>query len=295
MKTSSLSGSARGLRQLALRRAFSLVEILVSITLLSVIILGLVAMFGQTQQAFRAGLTQTDVLESGRSLTDMLGRELQEMRPSQVANAVNFFADTNSPALPLRQTLPGDTIAPQQRVNVLEDLFFLTLVNRRWQGIGYHVDSPDGLFGKLYRWTTNPAPYDVATALPNFAGSRVSLSNFTRVADGVVHFRVRAYDTNGVWMTTNAFGWIGRSPGAGTNILFGSRPQVSEMGYAFYRDAIPAYVDLEIGVLEPRTLARARSIPDSLARSNYLALHPGAVHLFRQRIPLPNVDPAAYQ
>lgn len=294
MKTPSLSRPDPSRRQFALCRAFSLIEILVSITLLSVIIIGLVAMFGQTQQAFRAGLTQTDVLESGRSLTDMLGRELQEARPSQVVGAVNFFADTNSPASPLRQTLPGDTTNPQQRVNVLEDLFFLTLVNRQWQGIGYHVDSSDGLLGKLYRWTTNPAPYDVATALPNFARSRTSLSNFTRVADGIVHFRVRAYDTNGVWMTTNAPGWIGRSAGAGTNILFGFRPLVSETGYAFYRDAIPAYVDLEIGVLEPRTLARARSIPDSLARSNYLALHPGAVHLFRQRIPLPNVDPAAY-
>jgi hypothetical protein len=212
-----------------------------------------------------------------------------------MANVVNFFSDTNFPGGPLFQVLPGDTVNPQHRANVLQDVFFLTLLNRQWQAIGYHVRAPDGLFGELYRWSTNPSPYEVGTALPNFAGCRLSLSNLTRMADGVVHFRIRALDTNGVWMTTNAFGWIARGSGNRTNVLFGYRPAVGEMGYAFYRDAMPAYVDVEIGVLDPHTLARARSIPDTLSRSNYLSRHPGAVHIFRQRIPLPNADQAAYQ
>ncbi len=262
--------------------------------LLAVIMIGLVAMFGLTQQAFRAGLTQTDVLESGRSLTDLLGRELQEARPSRVGGVINFFADTNSTIAPLMQTLPGDTTNPQLRVNVLQDLFFLTLKNRQWQGIGYHVDAPDGLLGNLYRWTTNPAPNDLISAYPTFVGSRGTLSNFHRMADGIVHFRVRAYDTQGVWLTTTTPGWTTLGGGPGTNIFLGFRPQTFEMGYAFRMGAIPAYVDLEIGVLEPRILARAKSIPDPLARRNYLAQHVGAVHLFRQRIPLPNVDPTAY-
>ncbi len=266
--------------------------------LLAVIMIGLVAMFGQTQQAFRAGLTQTDVLESGRSLTDLLGRELQEARPSQAVGVINFFADTNSPLAPLVQTLPGDTTNPQTRVNVLQDLFFLTLNNRQWQGIGYHVDAPDGLLGTLYRWTTNPAPHDVISAHPNFANDVADftnrLSKFRRMADGIVHFRFRAYDTQGVWLTTNAPGWTTLGGGLGTNIFLGFRPQAFEMGYDFRMGAIPACVDLEIGVLEPRILARAKSIPDALARRNYLAQHVGAVHLFRQRIPLPNVDPTAY-
>jgi len=31
-----------------------------------------------------------------------------------------------------------------------------------------------------------------------------------------------------------------------------------------------------------------------LARSNYLAQRVGQVHLFRQRVSIPNVDPSAY-
>ena len=278
----------------ASRRAFSLIEILVSVALLAVIMIGLVAMFGQTQKAFRAGLTQTDVLESGRSLTDMLGREIQEMRPSQADGVTNFFVDVNSPQAPLQQTLPGNPVTPQSRINVLEDLFFLSLNNRQWQGIGYHVDAPDGLFGKLYRWTTNPAPNDVGSASQNFSQGRASLNNFTRVADGVVHFRIRAYDTNGVWLTTNALAWRALGPDRGTNIALVARPQVSETAYVFRAGAIPAYVDIELGVLDPRTLERAKSIADPLAQRNYLGQQAGAVQIFRQRIPLPNVDPTAY-
>ena len=47
------------------------------------------------------------------------------------------------------------------------------------------------------------------------------------------------------------------------------------------------------------SIQRAESLPDgaavSWARSNYLAQQAGKVHLFRQRFPIRNVDPSAYQ
>src|SRR5947207_12610645 len=51
---------------------FSLIEIMVTVSLLTFIILGLLLMFNQTQRAFRTGMTQTDVLEAGRATMDML-------------------------------------------------------------------------------------------------------------------------------------------------------------------------------------------------------------------------------
>ncbi|HPC60329.1 MAG TPA: prepilin-type N-terminal cleavage/methylation domain-containing protein, partial [Verrucomicrobiota bacterium] len=62
------------LRRRRRRSAFSLVEILVTVALLSFIVLGLLAMFHQTQRAFRSSITQTDVLEAGRALTEIIGR-----------------------------------------------------------------------------------------------------------------------------------------------------------------------------------------------------------------------------
>jgi type II secretory pathway component PulJ len=71
------------------RRAFSLIEILVVVTLLSVIIIGLVAMFSTTQKALLSSTTQVDLLETGRATMDMVGRDLEQMTPSYT-NARNF-------------------------------------------------------------------------------------------------------------------------------------------------------------------------------------------------------------
>ena len=64
------------------RSAFSLVELLVVITLLSLIVLALMAVFNSTQTAFRASVTQTDVLEGGRAAMDMMTADLRQMAPS---------------------------------------------------------------------------------------------------------------------------------------------------------------------------------------------------------------------
>jgi hypothetical protein len=67
------------------------------------------------------------------------------------------------------------------------------------------------------------------------------------------------------------------------------------VGFTFYSNAVPASVELQMGVLEDRTLQRAESLPFQLfAQTNYLAQQSGHVHLFRQRVTIPNVDPTAY-
>ena len=53
--------------------------------------------------------------------------------------------------------------------------------------------------------------------------------------------------------------------------------------------------DAHLLVLEDRTLQRAATWPNgTLLQSNYLAQQAGKVHIFRQRIPIHNVDPSAY-
>ena len=67
-----------------------------------------------------------------------------------------------------------------------------------------------------------------------------------------------------------------------------------EVGLSFYSNALPASVEVELGVLEDRALQRAESLP-FVAQTNYLAQHAGQVHIFRQRVWIRNVDPSAYQ
>jgi hypothetical protein len=122
-------------------------------------------------------------------------------------------------------------------------------------------------------------------------------TNMSHLVDGVVGLTVRAYDPNGNWINnyyqpyTNALN---------TAFLY---PPMSGIGNGYgeaqlymFSNAVPASVELELGVLEDRPLAHAESLPlNSTAQLNYLAQQAGAVHLFRQRVTIPNVDPTAYQ
>src|SRR5204863_6311316 len=90
--------------------------------------------------------------------------------------------------------------------------FFLSKVNQDWIGTGYQVrpydDYVNSGIGALYQFevTTNqararafPLSQLFLTSLPARA---VAPTNLNRIADGVVSFRVRTYDTNGVEIVT---------------------------------------------------------------------------------------------
>jgi type II secretory pathway component PulJ len=300
--------------------AFTLVEILVTVALLSFIILGLTAMFNQVQRAFRTSMNQVDQLESGRAVTEMLPRELEQMIPSgrPGPNAVNFYTQILR-SKPLTQSLPGTAI---MRMNLLADCFMLLRENQNWKGIGYCVRTNDANgylgfpevqpgqmgVGSLYRYeATLPVLYprgDPRSGLPqdpsliysNFlaaciSGSSASRNISNRICDGVIHFRFRAFNTNGMLMTLPLR--------AGTTIIF-SAVAPGEIGlYQFRSNAVPASVEMELGILEQHALDRYLSIGAPAARLNYLQSADyylsSRVHLFRQRIPIRNVDPLAYQ
>jgi len=299
------------------RSAFSLVEILVVVSLLSLIVLALMAVFSSTQRAFRAAVTQTDVLEGSRATMELMTADLRTMTPSGgVSNGpvtvngwvtsyvpVNFFAlDNNySPALyyfPLLQTLPGSGTL---RTNVLNYFFLLGRdnINGRdsWTGIGYAVNCTNNApLYPLYRYYASVSlSVPPLTLFTNFTAiinnGQWTNASLSHVMDGVVHLTVRAYDPNGYWQT-NGYMLNQKLP---ANVWY-SAPANGEVGFCFFSNTVPASVELELGVLEDRILARAESLSQNpTAQSNYLAQQSGAVHVFRQRVNIPNVDPTAYQ
>ncbi len=113
--------------------------------------------------------------------------------------------------------------------------------------------------------------------------------------DGVVDLRVRAFDPNGLWMT-NTVEVYGGQYVTNQNVWF-SAPVWGEVGFYMFSNTVPASVEINLGVLEDRTIQRAESLPGlpSLAQSNYLAGRVGQVHVFRQRVWIRNADPSAYQ
>jgi type II secretory pathway pseudopilin PulG len=278
--------------------AFSLIEIMITVALMSLIILGLLAMFTQTQRAFRQSMTNADVMEAGRALMDMMTRDLEQMTPSRMAFTTNYFAEmsTNKPLL---QGLPGTFRLPgtqDLRTNIVQRIFFLTQVNQDWVGIGYRVvpDPLSGWVGTLYRYSTNGSRY-TAYYLPT-AFSQAPQKNLARIADGIVHLRLRAFATNGMPIMPAGFrinpNQYLRIQNATNFLEFNWSDQVKSY---FLSNAVPAYLELELGIMEPRIVDRAKSIGNPTAQYEYLSNHVAQVHLFRQRIPVRNVDFSAYQ
>lgn len=277
---------------------FTLVEIMVTMALLSVIVLGLMAMFNQTQRAFRAGMAQTDYLEGGRMFSDLLVRDLGEITPTGQTNGVNFFAQIPANYTPGQMALPGGSNF--LRTNILQDIFFMARQNQYWNGIGYFVRTNASYYGNvnlvgtLYRFETNVHTVDFnGNGYLPFLTFEDATNNFSisKVLDGVVEFHVRCYDdrglliTNGSLISTNQFVRI-------TNSTLIAPGEVQF--YGFSNNVTPAAVEVEVGVLEPALLKRMISIPNAVGQANFLSSHVGNVHVFRQRIPIRNVDPSAY-
>ena len=286
------------------RSAFTLVEVMVVIVLLSLIVMALMAVFNSTQTAFRASITQTDVLESGRAAMDLMTGDLRAMSPSLgVSNgAVNFSTVVPAGHAPMVQPLVSSS-PPQSRTNGLNTVFILSRDNTTWTGVGYAVNaSSSSPLYPLYRFSmsTNIAAASPSVLYKIFTNDVyiAAWTNMSHLMDGVVGLTVRAYDVNGGLMTNNLIPFVN---GQTTNYVFNQNalyypPAWGQVGVVMFSNTLPASVEVEMGVLEDRALQRAESLGGSFpAQSNYLAGSAGRVHIFRQRVSIPNVDPAAYQ
>ena len=283
------------------RRAFSLIEVMVAVSLLAFIIVGLLAMFFQVQRAFRAGTAQADIMEGGRATMSLLVRDLQEMTACRLFDTANCVIkpSTRIDGTPLDATVnPTYQDIPtiptgSRRTNWFQDISFMSRVNDKWMATSYRVVFGENGVGTLYRfaeetdrWTLFNENSNAVRNLNLMASAPYgSYSNdYHRLVDGVVSFDVRAYDTNGL-----AFPDIDplNAP-ANPNIRWSPNIRVenNESRFEFYNNELPAYVDIELAILEPSTLAKFRGREDiSQAQAlEYLQRQIGRTHVFRQRV-----------
>lgn len=288
------------------RRAFTVVELLVAVTVMTLVVFTLYQMFYQTQKALKGNITQVDVLESGRAALEMISRELEQISASDLAGTTNFYASVNPVYPTVTQTdLDEKTLL---RTNLLEEFFFLSRITNTWTGTGYRVIGADQGVGTLYRFSVATNYHFLASN--NLSGAyfrepltnpitRVISTNFHRVADGIIHLRLAAYDSEGRplrWRApferTNFYPrynilWnSGRIPP--TNNVALRTDRYGQTQLIFLSNALPAYVELELGFLEQTTLAQFQSLRDGsfAVAQDFLKKRASKVHLFRKQIPI---------
>ncbi|MDB6028827.1 MAG: hypothetical protein JWM68_5050 [Verrucomicrobiales bacterium] len=246
----------------------TLIEILVSSALLLVITLGLTAMFNQTQRAFQTGLRNADVYEGSRATMDLISRDMEQLGRS---STTNLHIVTNG-CLPIAQMLPDGSTRMHQ-------FCFLAQINNRWTGIGYKLTNSNGVgMSGLMRFATNySSSLEAGNLVRDF--DLAWGEQLRPVCDGVVHFRVIPFSTNG-YPPYDLAGLVNISsfPQPGTFV----DPATNYFDFA---NCVPGYVQLEMAVLEPQTLEQVKGLP-STSQLSYLASHVNRVHVFRQQIPI---------
>ena len=266
---------------------FSLLEILVAVGLLAVIIVGLLSMFYQTEKAFRLGTRQVDVLETGRAVMDLLTRELQEINGVNDTRIVNLYAVENfAPVIQPRPSFTPGVPEGKPLVNHLQDYYFLTHSNDLWTGIGYFLEPVgNGGVGSLHRFSTNLPnvfPGDLENLYLAYSNALFAApTNWSRVADNIIHLRLVPYDRDGIPYYFGPFTGMVAVRATNLNDMKFGFPFVYPTNRA---EMLPAFVDIELGILEPRALERYKSLTDPKQAEEYLTNHVDKVHFFRQRV-----------
>jgi|GEM_PF-1122299 len=292
----------------------TILEMLVSSAMLALIIVGLTAMFVQTQKAFKTGIKQIDVSDAGRSIADLMAGDLAQLSdgsPYQVTPTLQNPGVTN-----LMWGWDRSCVYPQYennvpfRTNVMERVYLLVQTNTGWMGIGYAISNmvPGLGVGTLYRYLSvtnthfvdNHVLFDPFYSIftpqfPQWSAPRFGNTNnmhLDRIADGVVDLRIMAYDQYGNRIGGEATNGPTGSYGAGdfylgqlTNTVPYSNWVINPPPRHAVEVPMPASVDLELGILDPDAWDHLRGLAGNLvAQSNYLQAASGKIEIFRKHV-----------
>ena len=214
-------------------RAFTILELLVAVSVMTLVIYVLYALFNQTQMALRKNASQVDVNEGGRAAMEMIVRELSQMEVSgypaititnnqQVltySGSKSFFSRvTPGESVALRLAYQSDAMPPVEdpwaktqgfRTNILQDFTFTSSADSGFHVTSYRVIDVDSGVGTLARYRTNGTLRVTAPgqALLNKTEifnrsyfepvANASAEAFEPITDGVIHLRITPYDQLG--------------------------------------------------------------------------------------------------
>jgi prepilin-type N-terminal cleavage/methylation domain-containing protein len=211
-------------------RAFTLLELMVAVSVMTLVIYVLYALFNQTQMAMRKNAAQVDVNEGGRAAMEMIVRELSQMEVSgypTITDQQTLLTYSGSKSF-LSRITPGnealllayqsDALPPEEdawaieqgfRTNILQDFTFTSWGDSGFVVTSYRVVGATNGIGTLARCRTNGT---IRVSAPGQAlFNKTEIFNrfffdptanapsdmFEPITDGVIHLRISPYDQLG--------------------------------------------------------------------------------------------------
>jgi prepilin-type N-terminal cleavage/methylation domain-containing protein len=258
----------------AAQQGLTLLEIMVSTAILLVIVLGLTAMFHETQRAFVTGVNQVDTLGGARSAMEMVVSDLEQVRLKPPQDPLTIgFAVTNG--LPLLSSALSTLDLQGAKTPYLQEVYFTHKAGNRWEGSAYWIsDNTSNGVGALYRFSTNSAENAADLLHDKYLNAKVASS--TKIMDGVVYFKVTPYNSDGRPFT-NDVARTGQVVKENLGLFYAGNSSTN----------LPFFIQLELGVLEPPVLAKLNQFKgNAVAQHDFLLSQASKVHMFRQLIPI---------
>ena len=217
--------------QARFKGGFTLLEMLVAVSVMTLVIYVLYALFDQTQDALKKNASEVDVNEGGRAALEMIVRELSQMEVSGyppvmdlqsgvvLSGSKSFHSRSTPGNLPLMLAYQPDALTSEGttedleqgfRTNILQDFTFTSRGGLGFDITSYRVVNAENGIGTLGRFMTSGSLHstDPRSSMVNktlaFNLQFDSVVNqpsesevFQPITDGVIHFRITAFDQFG--------------------------------------------------------------------------------------------------
>jgi len=288
----------RGIKRSTTPSAFTLAELLVAMTVLSLLVLLLVSFLGGVNRAWISGEQQAETFQDGRAIIELMSRELSQ---SVISPRLQFV---QNPTL----------IGANQRANS-SSLFWQAGLTSTDSGnlseVGYFITQDTQNNFQLKRFFVPPTDatnYQIFTNAPNDKAA-LWVTNFvgtgtlnTVISDGVVAFWARCLDSNDdpiPWISSasTSNGDTGAAP-----LQFNSaghfQPAIPGQSTSFnYTNAastaqahlLPTTLELTLVTVDSRTMQRSRASVPALPVLTGVQDIPNAITTFNQSLITNNI------
>ena len=148
-----------------MKKPFTLVEVLIAMSVLSVFLLGLMQFYASTETVLSSGVERTEMFERARIAMDMMSNDLTCVYYSQTDDDLTPFRYSE------KSSFEVSTIRPEKLV----------------------TNAKTNIIGVRYQWNSskNTLNYSRDTAGDTFDVSKASFGSETELVEGVTKFEVR--------------------------------------------------------------------------------------------------------